>query len=1696
MEGGTSTSALGQRTEQPEIAKIKKDNHDVLQLATADVVKSRMAKAFQQNPNPVYQESYIKGLEKAGYDRAQLTDFANTLNTQEPDEHAIGVPAIENPQPTDIFNKATNVIGGYVERQGQAAEQGAKQMVTGMAKATDYRSNLGDIASGSVNAVAGGAKTAFAVANLVNPEMIAFSAATEGVHALPDNIKETALYAMNPSSAGLSKQQKSEQFDKLIDLPFAAASTMAEAMAKPANKIIDNKIAEINNKEYSDPKQKQADLDKLESLRPLAEGSGAKAVAEIFDIIFGGALFHKATESIPKKTIKNSETYLKAIDKVKNGTADNATLKELGAFTEVVQNMSVEDIHNEALKQGKTDIANTISEANKVPHDDLHTKLIEINDNSDKLVAKVNSPEYQAMTNDNPLKLKLMDDINNNLLEKDAVTNELKSRTEIDKNAEIDNIETNAEIDKLKSHIDEAKKANEIETDLTVKAENDKIINDLENQLKTQENAIQKPSTERNVPLPGATGETITEGGEGVRQGIEGVKTPEEIKAEEEQNVIAKQTEGLNNLSDAELDNIGQKHSLFKVGKETSREYKIKTIAEESAINKDVEASVNDLIPIEEKVSKVIPEQKATVASEEIQPVDTSRATKKAVVEAGEQLLPIDRLKQLKDKESAPDGGLTAVEKNEKEALEKEFAKDKNLPFSLSQERIDYERVLAGEDRILKTSLKGDEEILKDAIKKTKDSPELPMQIAEKVISMGDKYNPTAEEQMILGLARVDAHHEKISLLDKKAIALENGLDATGTDTQLELNKIKCDKIDEALSNAGSMWGKVGRIRQKMLNEEYSFINEERILSKEKGAPLNAVELAELKKDVEELQKVLAAQKENFEKIIKEQSDKARDLEIKLQEESHKKSTEPKPKRENRFKLTDAEQKERDELRIKFSGKFHDISGFITLLGDKDFLKYGKLLAKEVSFNFVEFSKKAIDELGDKVKPILKDWFDKVQEEKRVEENKSKEEILSSLNKIKNKADFKKSKEFRGAVKKLAKEHFGQGLSAKEIVSNITKDLIDSDIAVSERDVQDGISGYGLGVMSKKQIDTELNNLKSASLLSSKILDSEQNVEVKRKTLEKKFNDEIKSLKEKYKEKQFEAKIKIAEEGYKKADNRIIKDEGKIIEDLKKKLSDIRKANNLSEEARNDKFQKVVQKRIDILEEKLKNDDFSQREMLPELIQNLESKKLAHQEALIKRRFENRRQEMIDLNKSKLQKFGEGLAAWHRDAAVFGIAVYGKLALYDLATALESIPKEILHYAGQKAFPKLYETSITQKPGALKEFAKTIVSKEAMKGVAQTLKSSELTEFETEFGSDLEKQFGKNFIGRSHLAVKMPLLMAETKRSFKLLLEDAQKNNKGNALDEFQIKELKTQALAEGHDAIMLGNNLFSKKINQLKAMANNKNATNVQKVGAFVFQYILPVDKIPTNYAIRGAHYSPYGLIKGVSGAIKAERSANEVSRGIGVMQEKINGMSQQQATSVVKLMERGLIGTAAIATAFIIAMNDDKREKLGGMYYKGRKQAKQHEGDIYFLNHKFAHNFEFNSMQLAATGVYAYEDYMKAHKKEKKDASLYGKATISSLWDVLIAQADEIPSLSTPKMIINAVDGHRINVLYDLINSNIPNASKEAADMLDYIQNKEKKDYKFSGEIIDGYLDNLQYRMPFIRQEFIKHKKTKSHN
>lgn len=182
-----------------------------------------------------------------------------------------------------------------------------------------------------------------------------------------------------------------------------------------------------------------------------------------------------------------------------------------------------------------------------------------------------------------------------------------------------------------------------------------------------------------------------------------------------------------------------------------------------------------------------------------------------------------------------------------------------------------------------------------------------------------------------------------------------------------------------------------------------------------------------------------------------------------------------KQKQQSRFKLTEAEVKRKQELRKEFLGMFNDITNIPALLLNKKFIEYGKLVAKETAFDFAEFSKRAIDELGEKVKPILKDWYEKATETKVKEEpKKPKEPFYNSENKI-------------VVPESFLKELIGKGIDKIEDWTTAAYDILKKENPdVTETEVRDAISGYGKRVnRTKNEIELKLQEQKSIGRLLS-----------------------------------------------------------------------------------------------------------------------------------------------------------------------------------------------------------------------------------------------------------------------------------------------------------------------------------------------------------------------------------------------------------------------------------------------------------------------------------------------------------------------------------------------------------------------------------------------------------------------------------
>lgn len=85
----------------------------------------------------------------------------------------------------------------------------------------------------------------------------------------------------------------------------------------------------------------------------------------------------------------------------------------------------------------------------------------------------------------------------------------------------------------------------------------------------------------------------------------------------------------------------------------------------------------------------------------------------------------------------------------------------------------------------------------------------------------------------------------------------------------------------------------------------------------------------------------------------------------------------PKP-RKKQFGLTEQQQQEKAELAKQFRGVFNDVTRIATLLADKKFMRYAKLVFLDTAGDFETFAKNMIESVGDGIKQHLPTIYKKV----------------------------------------------------------------------------------------------------------------------------------------------------------------------------------------------------------------------------------------------------------------------------------------------------------------------------------------------------------------------------------------------------------------------------------------------------------------------------------------------------------------------------------------------------------------------------------------------------------------------------------------------------------------------------------------------------------------------------------------------
>lgn len=412
-------------TSESSVPPVQKVSQSILNK----VVRNSLSQPKYQK-SPELTDSFFSGLKKYGYTDEQL-DKAKVANADiipqvEPENDPNYKAQTQTQMDAEEEWKGTSLgklqgkISDYVDNNVKAVDAGVKQMKDAVVSSqmmhvpgqeANYKkdaeggdqgivSDLKNEGTAVLNIGAGAIKTAFGIGSLVSPQLIAFNAATETIHSLPEDVKASVMFS-NPTDVTETKKELAEKFDKTIDFPFTAASTIASMMGRKPE-----------------------------------DGSAEKAVYDILNILIPiGA--HKAGAGY-SDMIKSAEDLQAISKKVQEGTATPEELKAIVAVSDGIKDTPI----NEVLLKHKLDVYSKIS-----------------NEEIVKAQATGDTPEILRAKGENEMAdaIDVHEEVANNPKEFIDLVNSDESMPPEKKEALVNQITTSAEMDVAQKNVEQAK---------------------------------------------------------------------------------------------------------------------------------------------------------------------------------------------------------------------------------------------------------------------------------------------------------------------------------------------------------------------------------------------------------------------------------------------------------------------------------------------------------------------------------------------------------------------------------------------------------------------------------------------------------------------------------------------------------------------------------------------------------------------------------------------------------------------------------------------------------------------------------------------------------------------------------------------------------------------------------------------------------------------------------------------------------------------------------------------------------------------------------------------------------------------------------------------------------------------------------------------------------------------------------------
>lgn len=892
-------------------------------------------------------------------------------------------------------------------------------------------------------------------------------------------------------------------------------------------------------------------------------------------------------------------------------------------------------------------------------------------------------------------------------------------------------------------------------------------------------------------------------------------------------------------------------------------------------------------------------------------------------------------------------------------------------------------------------------------------------------------------------------------------------------------------RVADISDKVGTKSGRSLAFRRLMVKQDYTLAGLERkFKTANLGKPLDAEQTAQLKEISAELEKTKA----EFEAYRQRQGDKAR----------------PPPPRgapRNAVSKFLSDQAEQARVRIRQRAASGRVQSGLDPLDLADHALVGAdLIAKGVT-DLGKWSAEMVKEFGERIKPYLKDVWNKSQDVRDdVTVNQKllarKNQLLADIKELQKKVDegdlsTKPTNKNRPAVPELEtlqqkRDSLSDELKRMRETDSKVKDL-EAAIAKKERKIKEGdLSPQGLpknrpSVEALETLRQQRDQLNKDLAEARKGAAKPSQQEIITKKVEA-LNERISEKKAALASGDIEPKAKAAN----RPQVEEIEKAKQELEQLNKQLAEARKGPpKTADEIRLAAYKTRTGKSIETLKGQIESGDFSKEPRKPIPLDD-EARRLRNQHEKIKRLADLTEAKIKADNRPNWEKAMEQVSGTARAAALSGTSTLAKLVDYS-AWKLAMIP---LHEATATVlskipgFDRVFDKSSFEGGASVKSLARfyTAFATKGMEAAAEQMRRGTTVAKESS-GKKVEVPHWFDFPGRLHAAIKAPLLTAADEM-YRYKLEQKAAANGIDLSNEMVRGAMNIESYKYANRQILQESNQFADTINgamdKMRATNPKTGKASIAKSAiatAIETLFTKGIIKTPANYVMQTLEQNP------VSGAYALGKSE--------FWKAAVEPLKDEEATTIARLLTAGAIGTAGAIWGIADAMKAPKDRVFGGYYQPGEKRDKTDVpfGSIrvggYVLPQIASHNPVIENIQLFETMTRVALSHMS--KKDREN-----KGLVTGVVVALISLAEEAPVANQALRIGRITEpGQQSSVVGQTVKNLIPVLSQNIATYTD--TDSKGDEIKRQTKTVGDYVKS---GIPVLREELPKRSAGKSHS